>query len=165
MKNKTWDVVARPSGRKVIDGRWVFKIKRDQDGRVARYKARYVARGYTQVEGIDFADTNSPVCSTDGHRVLLAKAAAEDLFSYQLDIETSFQHQQVKEELYVDLFEGLVYPPGTSQGTHCGRLRKALYGLKQAAFELHDKLSSVLTVGNSTVSAEDITMSQGNLTQ
>jgi transposase InsO family protein len=143
-KNETWRVIARPTNRKVIDGRWVFKAKKDEDGNLARYKARYVARGYSQVPGVDYVDTYSPVAATDSQRIVLSKVAAENLEAYQVDIETSFQHQKVREELYIELPEGFAFPPGTKRATHCGRLIKALYGLKQAAFELNDRLTKLL---------------------
>ena len=143
-KNETWEVVQRPDNRTVIDGRWVFKLKHDAEGKPVRYKARYVARGFSQVPGVDYTDTYAPVASTDSQRILLAKAAADDLEAFQLDIETSFQHQTVREELFIELPEGMKLPDGTSRATHCGRLRKALYGLKQAAYELNSRLKLIL---------------------
>ncbi|XXQ37423.1 non-specific serine/threonine protein kinase [Plasmodiophora brassicae] len=154
-KNQIWELCPRPAERKVIDGRWVFKLKQDQDGNPSRCKARYVARGFTQVPGTDFVDTYAPVASTTMQRALLSMAAMNDLEIYQLDIETSFQHQDVREELYIELPEGYVFPEGTSRKTHCGRLQKALYGLKQAAFELDRKIRDVLTKAGYTFSRED----------
>ncbi|XP_035227835.1 uncharacterized mitochondrial protein AtMg00820-like [Stegodyphus dumicola] len=83
-RNETWDIVPRPEGRKVVKCKWVFKRKLNKDGQVERYKARLVARGYTQVEGIDYKETFSPVIKTKSIRTLLAFSVEQDWQVHQL---------------------------------------------------------------------------------
>ena len=97
--------------------------------------------GTSQEHGVDYVETYAPVAATDSQRVLLSRIAAEDLHANQLDIEASFEHQDV---FYIQLPERVVYSQDTTRGLHCGRLRKPLYGLKQAAYELHSRLTRVL---------------------
>jgi len=99
--NDTWDLVELPSGRRAIDSKWVFKIKRDAAGNVERYKARLVARGFMQEQGVDFSETFAPVAKFASIRVLLAIAAAEDLELHQLDVDTAFLNGDLKEEIYM----------------------------------------------------------------
>ncbi|XP_035215308.1 uncharacterized protein LOC118188897 [Stegodyphus dumicola] len=89
-RNETWDIVPRPEGRKVVKCKWVFKRKLNKDGQVERYKARLVARGYTQVEGIDYKETFSPVIKTKSIRTLLAFSVEQDCQVHQQDITSAY---------------------------------------------------------------------------
>jgi histone deacetylase 1/2 len=131
MKNNKWSVVRRPEDRKVIDSRWVFKRKRDQNNKIVKYKARFVARGFTQVYGYDYTETYSPVAHSNSIRTILSITASEDLELFQMDIETAFQHQVLKEDVYMEQPAGFI-KPGTTAESHVCKLQKALYGLKQA---------------------------------
>jgi hypothetical protein len=86
-QNKTWELVSLPAGRAVISGKWCFKAKTDASGAVQRYKARYVARGFTQRPGIDYTETTSPVVSLSSLRAVLA-AAHDDMEIKQLDVDS-----------------------------------------------------------------------------
>ena len=145
LSTRTWDLVSRPAGRKVIKCRWVFKIK-EEDGLVTRYKARLVACGYSQVPGIDFDETYSPVLRYASLRALLAYSATKHLKLYSLDFDNAYLNAEIKEEIYMDL------PPlgdmevellGKTDGQVC-RLRRAIYGLKQSARAWYQLLAETL---------------------
>ena len=116
-----------PKGRKAIDNKWVFKIKRKPDGTVDRYKARLVVRGFSQIEGVDFFETFSPVARFDTIRALLSLAVNENLVLKQFDIKTAFLNRNLEEEIFMK------QPAGFEDGSgRVCKLLKSLYGLKQA---------------------------------
>lgn len=127
-KNSTWDLVRLPEGRKPIKNKWVFKVKRRTDGSVERYKARLVACGYSQKEGIDYKETFSPVVRLESVRILLAIVARDDLELMHFDVKTAFLNGMLEEEIYMDQPRG--YPE--KSGYVC-KLKRSLYGLKQAS--------------------------------
>jgi hypothetical protein len=81
-RNQVWELVERPKEHNVIGTRWVFRNKQDQDGIVVKNKARLVAQGYTQVEGLDFGETYTPVARLEAIRILLAFACAHNIKLY-----------------------------------------------------------------------------------
>jgi transposase InsO family protein len=131
--------VERPKHRKVIPVHWIYSVKVDEHGNVIRYKARLVAQGCRQIDGIDVNEVFAPTSSFGARRVLLSKAAQEDLEIHQVDIKTAFLNGELEEEVYVS------QPPGFSNGgTQVCRLNKALYGLKQAPRAWYQKLDATL---------------------
>ncbi|KAH9648557.1 hypothetical protein KPL70_025642 [Citrus sinensis] len=105
-KNKTWELVPLPRGRKAIGNKWVYKIKRDGNDQVERYRARLVVKGYAQKEGIDFNEIFSPVVRLTTVRIVLAMCATFDLHLEQLDVKTAFLHGELEEEIYMLQPEG-----------------------------------------------------------
>lgn len=128
-KNNTWELVPLPGGRKPIGNKWVYKIKRNGDDQVERYRARLVVKGYAQKEGIDFSEIFSPVVGMATVRVVLAMCATYDLHLEQLDVKTAFLHGNLEEEIYMLQPEG--FKQKGKENLVC-RLNKSLYGLKQA---------------------------------
>jgi hypothetical protein len=137
--NQTWTVVDYHQGiRNVIGSRWVFAIKHHSDGQVARYKARLVAQGFSQVPGIDFDQTYSPVARYDSLRLIIRLATILQLNIHQMDFDTAYLNSNISEELY------LKCPPGFEQPNKVLRLNKALYGLKQSGREWYGTLRNTL---------------------
>lgn len=127
--NSTWDLVRRPSDVPVIDSKWVYKIKRDTHG-VVKYKARLVARGFTQKYGENYWDTYAPVVRNSSIRLLLACAVEYGLIVEQVDVRNAYVKSELNERIYMK------QPRGFEQGGDlvC-KLKKSLYGLKQAGHE------------------------------
>ncbi|GJS37572.1 retrotransposon protein, putative, ty1-copia subclass [Tanacetum coccineum] len=126
-KNKTWELVDPPAGQKLVSCKWLFKIKEGIEGvQKPRYKARLVARGFTQRAGIDYNEVFSPVVRHTSIRVILALTACKDYELEQLDVKTAFLHGNLEEVIYMR------QPPGYEQGNKVCLLKKSLYGLKQS---------------------------------
>jgi hypothetical protein len=114
-----------------VDSKWVFKLKRDYDRNIARYKARLVARGFTEEHGVDYHETFAPTVRVISIRVVLALAAFHDMDVEELDVVTTFLEANIDEEIIMRRREG--FRSTDIKGTElvC-LLEKALYGLKQA---------------------------------
>eukprot|EP00253_Pinus_taeda_P024881 PITA_24881 len=107
-KNEAWDLMELPAGRKSIGSKWVFKKKKNAEGKVEKYKARLVVKGYSQVSGIDFGDIFSRVAKVNSIRLLLSVAASFDFEVEQTDVKTTFLHGDLGEEIYMKQPEGFV---------------------------------------------------------
>ena len=138
-KNETWDLVTLPDGRRLINGKWVFKRKANTTSHVEKFKARLVAKAYSQVEGVDFGEIFSLVSKLTSIRVLMSLTATFDLEIGKLDVKTTFLHGDLEEEIYMKQSEGF-----TMKGKEelvC-RLKKSLYGLKQSPRMWYQKFDS-----------------------
>jgi hypothetical protein len=136
-----WKLVPRPSHKKIVGVRWVFRNKLDEDGTVTRNKARLVAKGYSQAEGIDYDETFAPVARLEAIRIFLAFAAFSNFKVYQMDVKSAFLNGKLDEEVYVE------QPPGFEDQEYLDYvffLFKAIYGLKQAPRKWYDTLSEFL---------------------
>lgn len=128
MKNHTWILVEKPKDQKLIDNKWVFKVKRHPDESIERYKARVVARGFTQEHGIDYEETFSPVVRFTSIRIMLAIAAQNRFKVKQFDVATAFLYGELEEDVYMKQPIGF----DDNSGRVC-KLQKSLYGLKQSS--------------------------------
>ena len=100
-RNNMWELVPNPEHQSIIGTKWVFRNKMDESGVVVRNKARLVAQGYNQEEGIDFDETFAPVARLESIRMLLAYACHKDFILYQMDVKSAFFNDYILEEVYV----------------------------------------------------------------
>jgi len=123
-RREVYELVPRPKNRKVIKNRWVFDVKGD-----GRKRARLVAKGFSQVEGLDYDQIFSPVVRFETVRLILSLAALEDWTISGLDVRNAFLYGKLDEEIYMEQPEGFRVP---NQEHAVIKLKRALYGLKQA---------------------------------
>ncbi|KAL9987803.1 hypothetical protein ACROYT_G002165 [Oculina patagonica] len=129
-ENNTFTLSPLPEGKNSVGGRWVYTIKESSNG-AKTYKARYVAKGYSQVRGVDYQETFAPTANLTSVRVLMQMAAQHDLILHQMDVKTAYLNAPIDCEIYMDQAEGFEVPPG-SEGKLVYKLNKSLYGLKQS---------------------------------
>ncbi|KAK1662579.1 hypothetical protein QYE76_050738 [Lolium multiflorum] len=128
--NKVWSLVEKPKEcRNVIGTKWVFKNKQDEFGNVVRNKAKLVAQGFSQIEGIDFGETYAPVACLESICIPLAYASHHNFKLQQMDVKIVFLNVPLHEEVYVKQPSGFEDPDFPN---HVYKLDKALYGFKQA---------------------------------
>lgn len=140
-ENNTWTLKGLPDGRKAIGCKWVFKIKRDANGNIQRFKARLVAQGFSQKYGDDYDEVFAPVVKQTTFRVLLSIAAKTNMKVFHLDAKTAFLNGSLKETLFMKQPPGFVQEGEENKVCH---LNKSIYGLKQAAKSWNDALHQVL---------------------
>lgn len=126
-ENHTFKLVEPPAGAKIIPCKWVFRLKLNPDGSIAKYKARVVAKGYDQRKGIDYSQTFSPVAKLQTIRLLLGVAATEKMHLVQFDVSTAFLYGELDETIYMKQPEG--FDDGSGK---VWKLTRSLYGLKQS---------------------------------
>ena len=132
----TWILVSPPKNRNMIKCKWVFTVKAD-----GRYKARLIAKGFTQEHGIDYEETFSPVTRYESIRYLLAHAALEDWEIEAMDIKTAYLYGELKEEIYMAQPEGFIK---SGQEHKVCKLVKSIYRLKQAGRVWYETISKTL---------------------
>ncbi|GJU68785.1 putative ribonuclease H-like domain-containing protein [Tanacetum coccineum] len=138
---KVWTLVDLPNGKRAIGTKWVYRNKKDERGIVIKNKARLVAQGYTQEEGIDYDEVFAPVARIEAIRLFLAYASFKDFVVYQMDVKSAFLYGKIEEEVYV------CQPPGFEDPDFPDRVykvEKALYGLHQAPRAWYETLSTYL---------------------
>lgn len=140
-----WDLMGLPRGARAIGCKWVFKRKVDSEGKVNRWKARLVAQGFAQREGVDFRDTFAPVLHYKTLRALLAIVAVLDYELLQFDVPTAFLNATVEEDVYMKQPPGLeaIGEKEVDPNMVC-KLNKAVYGIKQAPHEFYEMLRGSL---------------------
>nr|GEW65835.1 putative ribonuclease H-like domain-containing protein [Tanacetum cinerariifolium] len=132
--NEVWELVPHPDKVMVITLKWIYKVKLDELGGILKNKARLVARGYRQeegidFEGIDFEESFASVARLEAIRIFIAYAAHKNMVVYQMDVKTAFLNGNLREEVYVSHLDGFV---DQDIPNHVYKLKKALYRLKQA---------------------------------
>ena len=153
-ETKTWSLVKRPSQKNVIPGKWVYKVKTKADGSIEKYKARYVAKGFKQIEGIDYSETFAPTSKPETFRTILSLAAKENFTLRQLDVKSAYLHPEIKEEIYLEQPTGFEKLDSSGNKLVC-KLNKSIYGLKQAAKNWYEELAKFLIQQNFKRSKND----------
>lgn len=172
-KNGTWALVPRRPDRAPIKSKWVFKVVKNANQDIPRFKARLCAKGFQQREGVDFTETFSPVVRYDSLRTLLATVALKNLDIATFDVRTAFLYGNLEEDIFMELPEGAVVSSpdinrsiqederaSMSDGTKTSdeivcHLRKSLYGLKQAPRCWNQRFTEFLCKFNFNVSDAD----------
>jgi hypothetical protein len=149
-ENNVWELIDPPNGARLIQTRWVLRIKRKPDRSIDRFRARLVAKGYTQRAGYDYEETFSPVARFDTVRTLMALATLKSMSVQQFDIKTAFLHGVLTETIY------MAQPMGfdDQSGKVC-LLNRSLYGLKQSPRCWNEKLTAHLIATGWTESNAD----------
>lgn len=149
-ENNTFTLTNLPEGKKAVGGRWVYAIKKNIDGS-EKYKARYVAKGYSQKMGVDYEETFSPTANLTSIRVLMQKAAQENLILHQMDVKTAYLNAPIDCEIYMEQPEGFEVKSSNNEKLVC-KLERSLYGLKQSGRNwnkvLHEYLTQIHFVQN-----------------
>ncbi|WVZ90695.1 hypothetical protein U9M48_036976 [Paspalum notatum var. saurae] len=151
-RNHVWDLVEPPPNFRSVGTMWVFKNKQGDNGMVVRNKARLVAQGFCQKEGIDYKETFAPAARLEAIRILLAFAASKGFKLQQMNAKSAFLNGFIEEEVYVR------EPPGFESARFSDRvykLRKALYGLKQAPRAWYARLKSFLLKSGFVIGSVD----------
>ncbi|KAJ6883706.1 hypothetical protein NC652_030829 [Populus alba x Populus x berolinensis] len=138
-KNDTWKLTYLPENKKAIGVKWVYKTKKNAKGEVQRYKARLMAKGYKQREGIDYGEVFAPEARLKTIRLMISLAAQHRWKIYQLDVKSAFMNGFLEEEIYVE--QSLGYIDAENEGK-VYKLKKALYGLKQAPRAWNTRIDS-----------------------
>src|ERR1700675_1041395 len=139
----TWTVVKRPENTNVVDSKWVFRIKKNSAGEIEKYKARLVARGFTQIHGVDYYETFAPVAKLASVRTILAIAARNNWEVDVFDFHGAYLNGKLEdgEDIYME-------QPPEYETADCDafvlKLKKALYGLKQGGRKWYDTLCRTL---------------------
>lgn len=149
-QHNTWDIVSKPNNRKILTCMWVYAIKTTQEGKLKQRKARLVAHGHKQLQGIDYEATFSPTPTFITIRLLLATGIQYQWFIESLDVSSAYIHAPLSDTIY------MTAPPGYNiKKNECLLLKKALYGLKQSGRVWNEFFSEVLQNYNMKQSVYD----------
>jgi len=142
MKNDVWEIVPRPKGKSVVTSKWIYKIKHVAYDNINKYKARFVARGFSQTEGNDYDETFFLVSKYTSIGSIISLASVMGWNLHQMDVKTTFLNGVIENEVYIKQSEGFVVH---GKKSHVCRLKKSLYGLKQASRAWYSRIDGYLT--------------------
>lgn len=141
--NETYELTPLPEGRTSVGGKWVYAVKLGPNGE-EKYKARFVAKGYSQVPGIDYHETFSPTARISSVRMLMQLAVQEGMVVHQMDVKTAYLNAPIDCELYMEQPEGYERKGPNGEKLVC-KLKKSLYGLKQSGRNWNNMLHNYFT--------------------
>lgn len=128
-RNDTWELKKLPVGGKTITVKQVYKTKLNENGEVNKYKAWLVAKGYSQQHGVDYIEVFAPMARLNTIHMIIALAAQRQWMIYQLNVKSTFLHEELTKEVFMEQPQCYVHKGNEDKGY---QLKKALYGLKQA---------------------------------
>ena len=152
-ESETFELQPLPENRSVIGGRWVYTKKTDLEN-LTKYKARYVAKGFSQVKGIDFHETFLPTAKFTTIRMLMQIAVQKDLIVHQMDVKTAYLNADIDCDIFLQQPEGFVKTNSKGE-ILVGKLKKSLYGLKQSGRNWYKMLHEYLVNNNFVQSLSD----------
>ena len=155
LSNGTWDLIPKQPHFNIIGNKWIFRIKRNINGSIARYKAHLAAKGFHQRPGIDYSETYSPVIKPQTIKVVLCLAISHGWSLCQMDVNNAFLHGAIDEDIYMTQPVGFVH---SQYPNHVCKLKKALYGLKQAPRAWYHVLKNFLIDYGFTNSKSDTSL-------
>ena len=100
-QNDVWDIVTKQESKSVVSSKWIYEIKHATDGSIEKYKARFMARGFSHKEGIDYEETFAPVARYTSIRTIMALASMMKWDLHQMYVKTTFLNGVIKEEVYI----------------------------------------------------------------
>nr|GFB24409.1 uncharacterized mitochondrial protein AtMg00810-like [Tanacetum cinerariifolium] len=144
---EVWELVPRPDKVMVFTLKWIYKVKLNELGGILKNKARLVARGYRQEEGIDFEESFAPVARLEAIRIFLAYAAQKNMVVYQMDVKTAFLNGNLREEVYMSVMGKISFFLGLQisqnpRGIFINQSKYALESLKKYGFESCDPVDT-----------------------
>jgi hypothetical protein len=151
--NETFELVPHPKDRQIVGAKWVYTIKTNQNGEET-YKARFVAKGYSQVQDIDYKETFAPTARMSSVRTLLQRTLQHDMIIHQMDVKTAYLNAPIDREIYIEQPEGYEKFGNNGEKLVC-KLKRSLYGLKQSGRNWNNLLHNFLTKENFTQSLAD----------
>ena len=151
--NNTFELVPRPEDRQIVGAKWVYTIKTNQDGEET-YKARFVAKGYSQIPDVDYQETFAPTARMSSVRMLLQRAVQSDMVIHQMDVKTAYLNAPIDCEIYIEQPEGFETKAQNGEKLVC-KLKKSLYGLKQSGRNWNNLLHNYLIDENFIQSLAD----------
>ena len=152
--NNTWEVETLPDGRNETKGRWEYTLKQGKEPGEVQYKARYVAKGFSQIQGVDYDETYTPTTRFTSIRALLQKSTNEGLNIHQLDVKGAYLNAPIDTDLYLQQPPGYEVSSDNNQHMTC-HLKKSIYGLKQSGRNWHHTLINFLKGEGFTVNEQD----------
>jgi hypothetical protein len=141
IKNDVWEIVPRSKSKDVVSSKWLYKIKHVVDGSVEKYKARILAHGFSQKEGIEYEETFSPVARYTSIKTIIALETKMKWKLHQMDVKTTFLNGVIEEEVYIEQTQEFEVE---DKYTHVYKLKKALYGLKTTPRSWYGRIDSFL---------------------
>jgi hypothetical protein len=141
INNNVWEIVPRPNSKDVVSSRWLFKIKHVADRSIEKYKARFVAHGFSQKEGIDYEETFTHVAKYTLIRTIIALATKMKWKLHQMDVKIAFLKGVIEEEVYIEQPQEFEVEDKKSQVC---KLKKVVYGLKQAPRAWYGRIDNFL---------------------
>jgi hypothetical protein len=142
LNNHTWELVNRPTDKRVITAKWIFRTKKGPNGELIKLKARICARGFQQTEGVDFTEIFALVVRWSTIKTILALATKRKWKMKHIDVITAFLNGLITKDIHMEILEGF---KGYGDPTKVVKLNKAFYGLKQAPKVWYERIDTWLT--------------------